>query len=169
MRDLTFSRSKYNITWISMLVILLGTIIYPVAFHHARAKNSTPIVQSVVPYPVTTINVQPIKPALSSTVPAKDPVVKPAAKTNLVFTRDLKLGDRGSDVKKLQEYLNQRGFIVAASGNGSPGQESELFGPGTASALKKFQESYAEILLKPYGLTEGTGFFGTATRNFISS
>jgi hypothetical protein len=65
--------------------------------------------------------------------------------------------------------LNKRGFIVAESGNGSPGQESDLFGPGTAKALKKFQEAYAEILLKPYGLKEGTGYLGEITRNFINS
>lgn len=155
----TFDRSKYNITWISILVILLGTIIYPTFFERARQKQLQPVVQTITPVvvaPVTEVK----KPAPSTTA---------SASSRMMFTRDLKVGDKGPDVKKLQQYLNQRGFIVAESGNGSPGQETELFGPGTKDALKRFQESYAEILLKPYGLTEGTGYLGSVTRNFINS
>jgi peptidoglycan hydrolase-like protein with peptidoglycan-binding domain len=138
---------------------------YPIAFQRAKEKNEAPVVQSIISYTKPAAIVEVVKPQ----IPASAPVSKPAAKANLVFTRDLKVGDRGADVKRLQQYLNQRGFLVATSGNGSLGHETELFGPGTAAALKKFQEKYAEILLKPYGLTEGTGFFGEATRNFISS
>lgn len=155
----TFDRSKYNITWISIVVILLGTIIYPTFFERARQKQLQPVVQTIMPVVVAPV-VEVKKPAPSTIA---------GATSRVMFTRDLKVGDKGPDVKKLQQYLNQRGFIVAESGNGSPGQESELFGPGTKDALKRFQESYAEILLKPYGLTEGTGYLGSVTRNFINS
>ncbi len=155
----TFDRSKYNITWISIVVILLGTIIYPTFFERARQKQLQPVVQAITPVVVAPVS-EVKKPIVSSNTNVT---------TRVMFTRDLKMGDKGPDVKKLQQYLNQRGFVVSESGNGSPGQESELFGPGTKDALKRFQESYADILLKPYGLTEGTGFFGSVTRSFINS
>lgn len=167
MQTINFNRSKYNICWISTLVIFLGTIVYPITFEQANKKSRIPVVQSTPPtFVVPTVEVVPIKNDFTST---KTDNSEPIVSARPVFNRDLKIGDKGPDVKKLQQYLNQRGFIVATSGNGSPGQETELFGPGTAEALKKFQEAYAEILLKPYGLSEGTGFLGEKTRNFINS
>ncbi len=156
MKDRTFDRSKYNLSWISVTVIFVGTIIYPIFFARTEGSITEGVVQ-ITPTPVTQVT------------KIENPVTKIKSAPRPTFTRDLKVGDKGPDVKKLQQYLNQRGFIVATSGNGSPGQETELFGPGTAEALKKFQEVYAEILLKPYGLSEGTGFFGEKTRNFINS
>ncbi len=167
MQTQSFHRSKYNICWISVLVIFVGTIIYPISFERADKKSHTPVVQSVTPtFSFPTVEVTPIR---NYPTTVKTETIKPVTSSKLIFTRDLKIGDKGPDVKKLQQYLNQRGFIVATSGNGSPGQESELFGPGTQNALKRFQESYAEILLKPYGLSEGTGFFGEVTRKFVNS
>ncbi len=84
------------------------------------------------------------------------------------FTRDLKLGDSGPDVKKLQEYLNSQGFIVAQTGPGSPGNETEYFGSLTKEALIRFQEAYKNKILSPLGLTRGTGYFGKATRDYIN-
>lgn len=167
MQTANFSRSKYNICWISTLVIFIGTIVYPITFEHVNKKGHTPVVQSIAPN-ISTPKVE-VTPVKNSPTTIKTETTKPSVSSKLIFTRDLKVGDKGPDVKKLQQYLNQRGFIVATSGNGSPGQESELFGPGTAKALKAFQEAYAEILLKPFGLSEGTGFFGSATRNFVNS
>lgn len=167
MQTTNFSRSKYNICWISTLVIFIGTIVYPITFEHVNKKSRNPVVQSIAPaFVIPNIEVVPVK---NSPTGVNTETTKSTTSSKLIFTRDLKLGDKGPDVKKLQQYLNQRGFIVAESGNGSPGQESELFGPGTKDALKRFQESYADILLKPYGLTEGTGFFGSVTRSFINS
>lgn len=143
-------------------MIFLGTIVYPIAFEHARQK--TPVsVQPIISYE----DVKMMPEITVSKPDAVDAEIVIAPKT--IFTRDLKLGDQGEDVKRLQEYLNSRGFIIATSGNGSPGHENNIFGPGTQKALKKFQESHADILLKPFGLTEGTGFFGAATRNLVSS
>lgn len=140
-----------------MLVIFIGTIVYPVVLESVNAKaRRIPQVIVAVPAPHPLPNVTP-----TDTLPTKP---KEAA-----FTRDLTVGSRGEDVKRLQEYLNAQGFTVAATGPGSPGHESELFGKGTAAALKKFQEAYPEILLKPFGLTEGTGYFGSATRDFVNS
>ncbi len=79
------------------------------------------------------------------------------------FTRSLKVGDRGADVKMLQQFLNARGFTISLAGPGAKGQETEYFGPATAAAITKLQEAYAKEILVPAGLTRGTGYFGPGT------
>ena len=53
----------------------------------------------------------------------------------------LKQGSKGKEVKVLQEYLNDNGFTIAKTGPGSPGKETEIFGPGTDAAVKKWQKA----------------------------
>ena len=84
-----------------------------------------------------------------------------------IFTRNLKVGDTGTDVKLLQQFLNTHGFIIASTGSGSPGHETTRFGALTRKALIHFQEAHASDILTPAGLIKGTGYFGAATRNFI--
>lgn len=55
--------------------------------------------------------------------------------------RTLKYKMTGSDVLALQKYLNAHGFALAASGAGSPGQETAYFGLLTVKAAKAFQAS----------------------------
>ncbi|MEK7069029.1 MAG: LamG-like jellyroll fold domain-containing protein [Patescibacteria group bacterium] len=83
------------------------------------------------------------------------------------FTRNLKRGDRGEDVRALQRFLNTHGFAVTASGDGSSGKETTYFGSGTVSALIRFQNAYKSDILAPAGLTKGTGFFGALTRKIV--
>ena len=85
------------------------------------------------------------------------------------FTRSLKLGDTGDDVKKLQEFLNTNGFKLADSGPGSPGNETTFFGSLTRAGVIKFQNAYASDILTPVGLIKGTGFFGQSTIEFVNS
>ena len=81
---------------------------------------------------------------------------------------DLWHGQKDGKVKLLQKFLNEMGFIVAEDGNaGSPGNETDFFGPHTRAALIKFQEENSRYILAPLGLTRGTGFFGPFTRAFI--
>ena len=83
----------------------------------------------------------------------------------LSFDRNLSLGSVGEDVRLLQKELNQNPLTqLAQTGPGSPGQETNYFGPLTRSAVKKYQELHFDQILKPAGLTEGTGFFGPLTR-----
>lgn len=53
----------------------------------------------------------------------------------------LKQGSKGKEVKVLQEYLNQNGFRIASTGPGSPGNETETFGPATDAAVKRWQKA----------------------------
>jgi len=55
------------------------------------------------------------------------------------FTRNLELGMSGADVKELQKFLNNHGFVIALEGPGSPGNESENFGDLTKQALARYQ------------------------------
>lgn len=76
------------------------------------------------------------------------------------ITRGLSTGATGEDVQCLQRYLNWAGFVVAAAGAGSPGNETIFFGPRTRGAVIRWQEAHAADILTPIGLTNGTGFWG---------
>ena len=59
----------------------------------------------------------------------------------IVFTYFL-LGTTGDNIKRLQEFLNTAGFLVAESGPGSIGNETTYFGKHTQNALVRFQNAY---------------------------
>ncbi len=77
-----------------------------------------------------------------------------AANTSLV--RDLKRGMTGEDVRVLQKFLNERGFIVATSGSGSVGNETTYFGAATEAAVIRYQKSRS--------IAPAAGYFGPLTR-----
>src|SRR3989344_2874334 len=76
------------------------------------------------------------------------------------FTRDLDIGTMGEDVRVLQQFLNAQGFMIAESGVGSPGNETDYFGSLTQAALGEFQAAN--------GITPSVGYFGPKTRAFIA-
>jgi peptidoglycan hydrolase-like protein with peptidoglycan-binding domain len=77
------------------------------------------------------------------------------------WTRDLTVGSSGADVMALQVFLNANGAVVAASGAGSPGNETMTFGPLTRSALAKWQAAN--------GVSPAAGYFGPITRAAIAA
>lgn len=72
------------------------------------------------------------------------------------FGKNLRLGLGNKEVTKLQYMLTQA--------DAYSGPITGIFGPLTQQAVIRFQEKYQEEILAPYGLTNGTGFFGPATR-----
>lgn len=72
--------------------------------------------------------------------------------TKCTFTRPLKVGSKGADVMCLQQTLNAGGYPVAASGPGSPGNETTTFGPATKAAVMKWQAAA--------GVSPASGYFG---------
>lgn len=84
---------------------------------------------------------------------------------NFAFNQNLRQGSRGLDVKYLQIVLNANPDTrLASTGPGSPGNETEYFGPITLSAVHKFQTKYNSEVLVPAGASASTGFVGTYTR-----
>ena len=69
---------------------------------------------------------------------------------------NLSPGSTGEDVRNLQKLLNKHGFIVAASGVGSVGNETTYFGNATYRALTRFQQANA--------ISPAIGLFGPRTR-----
>ena len=78
-----------------------------------------------------------------------------------VFKANLTTGSLGSEVKALQQFLNAHGYPVAASGAGSPGNETTRFGAATKAALIKYQ--------KAKGITPAAGYFGPVTRSAMNA
>jgi hypothetical protein len=89
--------------------------------------------------------------------------------SSFIFTRTLKQGDQGEDVRQLQRFLNQHGYRIALIGNGSPGKETTIFGPALVQSLKKFQTDHADVLMKPLQLSRPTGVFGDATKKLVNT
>jgi len=77
------------------------------------------------------------------------------------FKRDLQIRATGADVQALQIYLNTHGFVVAASGAGSPGHETTTFGRATKAALIKLQRAA--------GIKPAAGYFGPKTRAHVTA
>ena len=72
------------------------------------------------------------------------------------FARNIRIGDRGEDVTALQKVLKTEGFDIT--------DDQGVFDESTASAVVGFQEKYSDEVLRPAGLSRGTGFAGSATR-----
>jgi trimeric autotransporter adhesin len=106
--------------------------------------------------PVPTPSVLPgIIPSLPPIVPL--PVIFIPSRS---FTRSLATRTVHEEVRTLQKYLNSLGFTVASSGPGSPGNETNYFGPATQKAVAAFQK--ANNIYPP------AGFFGALTRAYMN-
>jgi peptidoglycan hydrolase-like protein with peptidoglycan-binding domain len=97
-----------------------------------------------------------------SSASADNQTVNPAhSETKSVPDQNLSPGMTGEGVKTLQKLLNTFGFMVASSGPGAPGNETQFFGNATYTALIKFQ--------KAKGINPPVGHFGPLTRAAFKS
>jgi hypothetical protein len=96
---------------------------------------------------------------VSASLRGTAPMSTAASSSARAFTRNLQLHDSGADVHALQEYLNGAAFTLAASGPGSPGNESDYFGLATYQALVLFQAAR--------GISPASGYFGPLTRAYV--
>ena len=76
------------------------------------------------------------------------------------FANNMGIGTVSSDVSVLQRVLNALGFTVAASGAGSPGNETTYFGVATKNALKRYQQAVT---------ISATGYLGPLTRASLNA
>lgn len=98
------------------------------------------------------------RPLFTTTTTTTPATPNPA--TAYFFTRSLRKGMTGGDVKELQKYLNSQGFTVSLTGPGSVGNETTIFGNATHAAVIKFQ--------KAKNITPPVGFFGPITRVVVN-
>ena len=78
----------------------------------------------------------------------------------LNFPKNHQLWDSGDDILALQQFLNAHGFSLVQTGWGSPGKETNTFGPHTYAALVEFQQA---------NNLPATGFFGPLPRAILDS
>ena len=83
-------------------------------------------------------------------------------KFTYTFTKPLKYGDIGEDVKALQKVLVLEGCLVLKEPTGN-------FYGMTRSGVIKLQEKYASAILTPVGLKTGTGYVGTSTLKWLTA
>ncbi len=105
-------------------------------------------------------------PTVSINTPAK--ITNIGLPLGFQFKKDLKPMTTKSDIKNLQIFLNNNGFLISKTGAGSKGKENNYFGLKTKQALIKFQEAYAKDILTPQGFKKGTGILGPYTRKIIN-
>ena len=110
----------------------------------------------------------PAVPTVTSAVPATPSVsAQPSAVAQAVspvFNRALKVGMTHPDIKRLQQLLNSDSDTqIAKTGAGSPGKETNYFGPATKKALQKFQAKH-DIVSSGDEATTGYGSVGPSTR-----
>jgi peptidoglycan hydrolase-like protein with peptidoglycan-binding domain len=94
----------------------------------------------------------------TSTVNIATSTISNGSCTPLLST-SLRAGMRGAGVTTLQNFLNQQGSNIPATG---------FFGPMTTAAVKNFQLTYASDILAPLGLSKPTGSVFSATLGKIN-
>jgi ABC-type transport system substrate-binding protein len=88
------------------------------------------------------------------------------SKTNFTFTKTLTKGSSGNEVTKLQECLANANWV--GEDVYPNGKITGYYGNDSVAAVNRFQEKYAEDILIPSGLTEGTGSVKAGTREKLN-
>jgi peptidoglycan hydrolase-like protein with peptidoglycan-binding domain len=80
------------------------------------------------------------------------------------ITSNLIIGMSGQAVSCLQQFLKTQGSDIYPEG-----LVTGYFGSLTRAAVIRFQEKYSFEILSPFGLTSGTGYVGSSTREKINN
>lgn len=88
----------------------------------------------------------------------KETLLLPLGQTPLdKVSRVLSFGDKGEDVREVQQFLRDEGVYPE-------GRVTGYYGKLTKKAVQRFQDKYASEILTPNGFRRSTGMFGNATR-----
>jgi len=171
-----FEKIKLNVCLTSIVVIFIGAVLYVPAFWYAENKKEVVYYQiPIIDYYNKPLNfpetILPEFPMMDENI--ENEIFMEELETEeapkIIITKNLKFGDVDEEVRELQKFLNSNGFLVAETGPGSPGRETAKFGFATKDAVIRFQEANADTILKPFGLTYGTGVVGELTKDLINS
>ncbi|GEM_PF-2177456 len=91
---------------------------------------------------------------------AQAPAAVPAVKTEVAAPAKTAAGE----MKKLQMFLNTHGFVIAESGPGSSGKETNTFGGLTKKALCKFQVDRSIVASSK---SSSCGVYGPKTKQVV--
>jgi len=80
----------------------------------------------------------------------------PVGGSCVTFSQNHQMGDTGGQVMDIQKFLNSHGAQVAATGAGSPGNESSYFGSKTRAAVASWQAAN--------GIAPAAGYWGPISR-----
>jgi hypothetical protein len=104
--------------------------------------------------------------AMAGAVSASAALNLPTQNCSFVFNTNMRLGSRGADVMNLQKVLNMYPQTqIAATGAGSPGNETTYFGAATRAAVNKFQALH----LVELGITAPTANVFAGTRGLLNA
>ncbi|MDB5244627.1 MAG: hypothetical protein JWN18_497, partial [Parcubacteria group bacterium] len=122
-------------------------------------KKINALMCGTTPPPVTPPQTpQPVPPPV---IPTTQPIPQPVSCTSSpTYSLDLSVGSQNNEVLILQRFLNAHGYVLAASGPGSPGNETNLYGTLTEAAVKNLQRINS--------ISPVTGTVGPKTRRLLN-
>lgn len=149
---ISYENLRKKITAVMLSVVLIGGMMSFPATTRAQSSMTTAELQSLLNQLLAQLSAVQNNQSVNGACP-------------YVWTRSLGQGSTGTDVMRLQKFLNMSADTrLAISGAGSPGLETQYYGPITAAAVAKFQTKYRAEILAPLGLSNATGYFGPSSR-----